>query len=206
MTLGELAAAWFYLFFSAAILSYLWKLNIVYRIAEAFSVGGAMAHSLITLYGGTIESFCFNPIKAGQLQRIIPVALGLMIFFRLTRRYAWVARYPTVVLTGVGTGVLFGATFDAQILSQIGMTASMFTTMDLLSAIFTFISVVTVLTYFIYTHEHKGPLGISARLGRVFAMFSFGMNFAGEIIWYMTLVVGILINWVEKAINPLLGL
>jgi len=205
MTLSELAAGWFYLFFSFAILTYLWKLNPLYRIAEAFSVGGLLAHSLIVTYGATFENLCIFPIKAGQWQRIIPMIFGFMVFFRLTRRYAWIARYPTCILAGVGTGVLFGATFDAQILKQIGMTATMFQKIDIFSAIITLISVVTVLSYFIYTHEHRGPLGISARIGRVIAMFSFGMNFAGELIWYLTLVVGILTRWFDNAIMPLLG-
>ena len=204
MSIGEIWAAWLFALFSIAILSYLWKVNIVYRLAEAFSVGSLTAHTLITTYTGTIEGVCLKPLITGEVVRIVPLLLGLLVFTRLMRKYAWVSRYPTAILTGVGTGVMFGATFDAQVLSQIGMTADAFKGADILGAVVILIGMATVLSYFIYTHEHKGPLGISARIGRVFAMFSFGLNFAGELVWYLTLMVGILIamvdTWIKGAI------
>lgn len=204
MTFDEIMAAWFFALFSIAILSYLWKLNYVYKIAETFSVGALLAHTLLNSWTGSIEGICLKPILAGQVARIIPLIFGLAIFSRLSRRYAWISRYPTALLAGVGTGVMFGATFDAQILTQLAMTAQAFTDMGVFSAGVILIGVVTTLTYFIYTREHTGPLGISARIGRVFAMFSFGMNYAAELIWYLTLVVGIMIRlvdlWIKGAI------
>jgi hypothetical protein len=204
MTYQELLAAWFFAFFSLAILSYLWKVNYVYRIAETFSVAALTAHTLVTTYTGSIEGSCVIPLLSGNIIRILPLIFGLMVFTRLSRTYGWISRYPTSLLAGVGTGILFGTTFDAQILTQIAMTASAFVEQSMISALAIFVSTITVLTYFIYTHEHTGPLGISARFGRIFTMFSFGLNYAAELIWYLTLVVGLFIRlidvWIKGAI------
>jgi hypothetical protein len=204
MNFSEIMAAWTFALFSLAILSYLWKLNYVYKIAETFAVGSYLAHSFINTWSGSIEGICLQPLLAGEVVRIIPLIFGLLIFTRLSRPYAWISRYPTALLAGVGTGVMFGATFDAQILTQLGMTAQAFIDKDILSALVILVGGFATLTYFIYTQEHTGALGISARLGRVFAMFSFGMNYAAELIWYLTLVVGIIIRlvdlWIKGAI------
>lgn len=204
MTFNEMMAAWTFALFSLAILSYLWKLNYVYKLAETFSVGSLLAHTFVNTWTGSIEGICFKPLMSGQIARIVPLIFGLMIFTRLSRQYAWISRYPTALLAGVGTGVMFGATFDAQILTQLAMTAQAFIDKDIFSALVILVGVFATLTYFIYTQEHTGAIGISARLGRIFAMFSFGMNYAAELIWYLTLVVGILIRlvdlWIKGAI------
>ena len=204
MNCGDMMAAWSFALFSLAILSYLWKLNYVYKIAETFAVGSLLAHTFITTWTGSIEGICLKPIMAGNVLRIIPLIFGLLVFTRLSRKYAWISRYPTAMLAGIGTGIMFGATFDAQILTQIAMTAKAFIDKDIFSAAVILVGVFTTLTYFIYTKEHTGALGISARLGRIFAMFSFGMNYAAELIWYVTLVMGIMIRlvdlWIKGAI------
>ena len=204
MIFSDMMAAWTFAIFSLAILSYLWKLNYVYKIAETFAVGSLLAHTFITTWTGSIEGICLTPLLSGQVVRIIPLVFGLLIFTRLSRPYAWISRYPTALLAGIGIGVMFGATFDAQILTQLAMTASAFVDKDIFSALVILVGMFVTLTYFIYTKEHTGPLGISARLGRIFAMFSFGMNYAAELIWYITLVVGILIRlvdlWIKGAI------
>jgi len=204
MIFSDMVAAWTFAIFSLAILSYLWKLNYVYKIAETFAVGSLLAHTFINTWTGSIEGICLTPLLSGQVVRIIPLVFGLLIFTRLSRPYAWISRYPTALLAGIGVGVMFGATFDAQILTQIAMTASAFVDKDILSALVILVGMFATLTYFVYTKEHTGPLGISARLGRIFAMFSFGMNYAAELIWYITLVVGILIRlvdlWIKGAI------
>lgn len=204
MNFGDMMAAWTFALFSLAILSYLWKLNYVYKIAETFSVGSLLAHTFVNTWTGSIEGICLKPLMSGTVIRIVPLIFGFLIFTRLSRQYAWVSRYPTALLAGVGTGVMFGATFDAQVLTQIAMTATAFVEKDALSAVVILVGVFATLTYFIYTQEHTGALGISARVGRIFAMFSFGMNYAAELIWYLTLVVGIIIRlvdlWIKGAI------
>jgi len=207
MNFSEIMAEWAFALFTIAILSYLWKLNYVYKIAETFSVGALLAHTFVNTWTGSIEGICLKPLMSGTVVRIVPLIFGLLIFTRLSRQYAWISRYPTALLAGVGMGVMFGATFDAQVLTQIAMTASSFVEKDAFSAVVILVGVFVTLTYFIYTQEHTGALGISARLGRIFAMFSFGMNYAAELIWYLTLVVGILIRLVDMWIKgAILGL
>lgn len=207
MNFSEIMAEWAFALFTIAILSYLWKLNYVYKIAETFSVGSLLAHTFVNTWTGSIEGICLKPLMSGTVVRIVPLIFGLLIFTRLSRQYAWISRYPTALLAGVGMGVMFGATFDAQVLTQISMTASSFVEKDAFSAVVILVGVFVTLTYFIYTQEHTGALGISARLGRIFAMFSFGMNYAAELIWYLTLVVGILIRLVDMWIKgAILGL
>ena len=204
MTFEEILVAWIFAFFSIAILSYLWKINIVYKIAESLATAAYTVHWFIGAWTSSVESACFKQIASGNLMRIIPLILGLLLFARLSKKYSWLSRYPVGLLAGVGIGVLFGATFDAQILTQISMTINAFTEKDILSGVVILIGVISMLSYFLYTHEHKGFLGISAKIGRIFAMFSFGMNYSAEMIWYLTILVGIMVQlinvWIKGAI------
>jgi len=194
-------------FFIAATLSVLWKDNIVFRFGQAAVMGAATAHYMI-MSATSVQSMVLSQM---QLIPIIGLILGLLMYTRLINNISWVSKYPSSILVGVGIGVMLAGTIKGQILQQIGMTlgdlqTALFTTGDvvaILNSILIFIGVVTSLTYFLFTIEHKGTVGIIAKVGRVFLMISLGANFSGELVWYQTQMIGRLMFIIQNLLAPL---
>ena len=194
-------------FFIVATLSVLWKDNIVFRFGQAAVMGAATAHYMI-MSATSIQSMVLSQM---QLIPILGLILGLMMYTRLFSKISWVSKYPSSVLVGVGIGVMLAGTIKGQILQQVGMTVgdiqtALFTTGDsvaILNSILIFIGVVTSLVYFLFTIEHKGTVGILAKVGRVFLMISLGANFSGELVWYQTQMIGRLMFIIQNLLAPL---
>jgi membrane protein implicated in regulation of membrane protease activity len=52
------------------------------------------------------------------------------------------------------------------------------------------VGVVTVLVYFFFSIEHKGPIQIAARIGIYFLMINFGAGFGYTVMARMSLLIG----------------
>jgi hypothetical protein len=194
-------------FFIVATLSVLWKDNIVFRFGQAAVMGAATAHYMI-MSATSVQSMVLSQM---QLLPILGLILGLLMYTRLFRNIAWVSKYPSSILVGVGIGVMLAGTIKGQILQQIGMTVgdiqtALFTTGDsvaILNSVIIFVGVVTSLVYFLFTVEHTGTVGLIAKVGRVFLMISLGANFAGELVWYQTQMIGRLMFIIQELLVPL---
>jgi len=188
--------------FIIATMSMLWKDNVFFRFGQAAIMGASVAHYTFMNFQ-SVHTNAIKPILAGNVLFIIPVVLGLLTYSRLRSDVSWLAKYPTNVLVGVGTGVMIAGTLRGQIIDQIKQT--ILDAFAGLNGILIFIGVVTAFSFFIFTREHTGALGTSVKIGRVFLMISLGANFSGELIWYLTQMIGRLMYILNEFIWPLLG-
>ena len=188
--------------FIISVMSMLWKDNIFFRFGQAAIMGASIAHYTFMNFQ-SVHNNAIKPILAGNLLFIIPLILGLLTYSRLSSDVSWLAKYPTNVLIGVGTGVMIAGTLRGQIIDQIKQTIlDAFTG---LNGILILIGVVTAFSFFIFTKEHTGALGTSVKIGRVFLMISLGANFSGELVWYLTQMIGRMMYILNEFIWPLLG-
>lgn len=207
MNFWEILGAWVGAFFVISVLTMLWKDNPYFRFGQQAIIGSTIAHYVL-FNMKTLINMALIPISKGDLLLIIPLVLGLLMYTRLTKEYAWIAKYPTSVLVGVGIGVMIAGTLRGQIIDQIKATVvNIFTAtsgIEALNAVIIAVGTVTAITFWIFTREHTGVLGKSAKIGRVFLMISLGANWAGEEVWYLTQMIGrliFLINvWIKGAI------
>jgi hypothetical protein len=158
----------------------IYRENPYQRWAEYSLIGLAVGYSfVVTVWrlvgpGGYLE-----PLLTGaDYLLIIPVILGLLLYLQFTR-YRWVIRWPLAVLTGVS--FTLGLTgIPLTMLMQIRSVAVPLTTgstFDAINAIITIVGVITTLSYFTFSFEHKGALGLSAKIGRWVMMIGFGAGF-----------------------------
>lgn len=183
-------------FFIISVLSMLWKDNVAFRIGQQAIIGATIAHYILNNFKSVYMN-AIVPITTGQIYLIIPIILGVLMYTRLKNEISWVARYPTAVLIGVGTGITISTQMRGQIIDQMKATvldlANSFTSgdsMTIINNIIIIVGVVTTISFFLFTHEHKGTLGTIAKIGRVYLMLSLGANFSGELVWYLTQVIG----------------
>ena len=177
-----------------AILTFLYRDNPVYKMAESLLIGVSVGYMLVTTVSSAMMGLLFKPLFVdGSLRLIVPLALGLMMFGRFFAKTSFLSRIPIAVTIGSGAGMAIPAMLEQRTLKQLSATV-----MPLLhesgwpdiAAIVVLLGVITTLCYFYFSHEHKGPLGVAARVGTYFLMLFFGTTFGYTVMSRMSTFIG----------------
>ena len=178
--------------------SILYKENPLYRIAEHLYVGASAAHGIVTTWNNTVKPAITSMPTKGTWWEIIPMVLGLLIYFNMYRPYAWVARIPMGFWIGYNAALVLSARqvipFFNQMTSAIkpliSMKAGVFNLAQSINNIL-FVSIVLgVLIYFFFTVEHKGVFKYAANWGRLAIMIGFGASFGNTVMARISLLIG----------------
>jgi hypothetical protein len=190
---------WIASILSLAILSFLYKENPFFRAAEHIFLGVANGY-LVTFYWHRIlVPILFRPLfQQGELLLVIPFIIGMLYLTRFIPRISWLVRIPIAIYMGYWTGVLIPATIQAQIIKQVQgtiLTAPNFQawnagTMGIVWSAIVFIGVLCTLSYFYFSREHKGVIGVTSRVGIVFVMIGFGAAFGYTVMARVSLLIG----------------
>lgn len=184
MDLGTLIAAILTLF----IFSFLYKDNPFYKFAEYLLVGISVGYFIVISIKTTVVPKLIFPIfREGDLLYLIPGILGFFMFLRFFPKLAWLSRVSMALIIGAGAGVSIPAMMQAQIFAQ--MKASMGSYASI-NNIIVALAVITTLSYFFFSREHKGALGTSAKIGVFFMMLFFGATFGYTVMSRVTLLIG----------------
>jgi hypothetical protein len=117
----------------------------------------------------------------------VPLALGIMLLWRLAPRGGWIARWPLAFIVGTFAGIKLTNYLDADFVNQIRSTiiplvvfaqsgqVDFWGSLRNVGLIF---GVLSCLTYFFFSLEHRGIAGKVARIGVWYLMITFGASFA----------------------------
>jgi len=190
---------WIASILSLAILSFLYKENPFFRAAEHIFLGVANGY-LVTFYWHRIlMPILFRPLfQQGDLLLIIPFSIGILYLTRFIPRISWLVRIPIAIYMGYWTGVLIPATIQAQIIKQVQgtvLTSSNFQSWNagawgIVWSVIIFIGVLCTISYFFFSKEHKGVIGVTSRVGIVFVMIGFGAAFGYTVMARISLLIG----------------
>jgi hypothetical protein len=190
---------WIASILSLAILSFLYKENPFFRAAEHIFLGVANGY-LVTFYWHRIlMPILFRPLfQQGDLLLIIPFTIGILYLTRFIPKMSWLVRIPIAIYMGYWTGVLIPATIQAQIIKQVQgtvLTSANFQswnagTWGIVWSVIVFIGVLCTLSYFYFSREHKGVIGVTSRIGIVFVMIGFGAAFGYTVMARISLLIG----------------
>lgn len=198
-------------FFILAIMSWLWKGNIIYSIVEHLYVGTAIGHGIVMAIAN-IRSYAWLPLTKADYTVLIPIALGLLFYAQLTKNYRYLSRLAFAVVIGTSLGVAIGGLVEVQIINMTLDTAklvimgadSIARINNILLALF----VVLGITVFFMTWEPEGkfkqPMNYIRRSGRLVLMAFFGSVLANNIMSRFASVAGImstLIDWLNTIIH-----
>lgn len=193
-TLGNWVAA----LITLMLFSILYKENPLYRIAEHLYVGTSAAHGIVTTWNNTVKpALTAMPVK-GTWWEIIPMVVGLLIYFNMYRPYAWIARIPMGFWIGYNAALVLSARqvipFFNQMTSAIkplvAMTKGAFNLTQTINNILFVTIVLGVLIYFFFTVEHKGIFKYAANWGRLAIMIGFGASFGNTVMARISLLIG----------------
>lgn len=195
-----------------SVLSFLWGDNPGYRMVEAVVVGASAGYSMLVGFWEALVPNLFTKLMPGLVRMsvnpeisasekpdwmmLIPLALSLMMLCRLFPKAAWISRWPMAFFIGATAGLRLVANLEADFVRQIqGTIIPLFVLTDgrfdpaaSLKNLTIFIGVLSSLTYFFFSLEHKGVVGKVSRLGVWFLMITFGAGFANTVMSRISLM------------------
>lgn len=190
---------WISALLSLAVFSFLYKDNPFYRFAEHLFIGVANGYAVTFYYHNILVPTLFDPLfRQGKLLYIIPFIIGILYFTRFIPRISWLVRIPIGITIGYYVGASIPATTQAFIIKQIQGTVLTSTNFQAWNAgswgiiwsVIVFLGVLCSLSYFYFSKEHKGVLGVTSRIGIVFVMIGFGAAFGYTVMARVSLLIG----------------
>ena len=204
---SETLGLWIAVFFTLAIFSFLYRDNPFYKVAEATVVGVSAAYYMVVgfwdiivpnLLGKLFPLFVqanFVPgleATSANWFYIIPAIFSILMLMRLSPKGAWLSLWTLAFIVGTTAALRMIAYIESDFLSQVRSTiiplwepvagadgeTNVYSTVWASIRNFTIIlGVLTCLTYFFFSVEHKGAVGKVARFGIWFLMITFGAAF-----------------------------
>jgi hypothetical protein len=202
---------WISALLSLAIFSFLYRDNPFYRFAEHIFVGVANGWAVTFYWHNILAPSLFDPLfRQGQLYYIIPFAIGMCYLTRFIPRVSWLVRIPIGLTIGYYTGAYIPAAIQTFIIKQVQgtiLTPQNFQawnagSMGVVWSLILFVGVICVLSYFYFSREHKGILGVTSRIGIIFVMIGFGAAFGYTVMARISLLIGRL----QFIMGPWLGI
>ena len=195
------AGVWIAAFATLAVLSFLWRDNPVYKLAESVVVGVSAGYVFSVAVWQSLVNPVFGKLAPGLTKAylspglttttfdplaLVPLGLGMLLLCRLSARLSWLGTFPLAFVVGVFSGWRFVQYVESDLLAQL---ATMFDPLyvdgatgaaavgGILSASLILVGVLSVLAYFFFSVEHRGPVGGAARVGIWYLMITFGASF-----------------------------
>jgi hypothetical protein len=204
------------IFFTLAVLSFLYRDNPIYRFAEHAFVGVAAGYFVVVEFHTVFLPNLVRPLSrqgiggllAGrvhpvELLLVIPAVLGLLVFCKFLPRGSWLGRWPMAVVIGVYSGQAILGSVQGDLVPQIqanllpilkegswsrfALAPGLFTFLDLLYNPVLIVGVACSLVYFFFSSEHKGVTGRAAGIGIAFLMISFGASYGNTVMTRVSL-------------------
>ena len=105
VTQVDIIGYWLGIFLTFCILSFLYKDNPFYKFAEHIFVGVSLGFLVMQQYFDVIHPYMVEKLAGGHMLAIVPLVLIVMLFMKaLSRRFAWVARYPLALVVALYAG------------------------------------------------------------------------------------------------------
>ena len=218
---ASILGAWVATGLTLFILSFLYRDNPLFKLAEHLYVGVSVGYTIVKAYDTVLVHLILKPIfEQGEIALVIPVAIGSLMLTRYAPKASWLSRYAFAFIVGVGSGLAIPRVISSYILKQIEDTVRPLMTLvpgegltftwnvlnpaSGLNTIIILLGVSSVLFYFFFSVEHTGPGKAVARTGILFLMIAFGAAFGYTVMARMSLLIGRLTDLIEFA-NPSYG-
>ena len=108
---------WIAAFLTICVWSFLFRENVFSRFAEYTFVGMMTGH-LIVMGTSTIQRFASVPLSRGDVSVLIPIILGLLLYFTVSKKHYWLSRWPTALLVGTATAIAMRGFLSAYLIPQ----------------------------------------------------------------------------------------
>lgn len=173
--------------------SSLYRHTIWFKIGEHIAIGCLFGY-ILNVQLRALWTRTFIPAFAGDVNMILVMFVGAMIWLRLVPSLAWLSRIPIAILTGISMSIGIKGSIYPQIVKQAiikswNVPGDAFASFNnILTGVFAF----TTIIYFIYTRENKGVQGALTRVGRIGLMFLFGTVIGTQLMSNTAFAIGLI--------------
>jgi len=148
--------------------SIMYKNNIFFKIGNALMMGSVLGYNASQGWNYVYQQRILRLDSTPQY--IVGIVLGLLLFTSLTRKYRWIARYPSAIIIGSATGIGTAGIVITSIWRQILSVAEI--SMADPGTIITMVIAVMMLIATFMTVKHEGVFKPIAEAGS-WAQFAF---------------------------------
>jgi len=219
----------FFAFLTLATFSFLYKDNPFYKFAEHLVVGVSAGYFVIILWHNGLVPNLFQRLEDGSWYYLwldsakpwylIPTLLGVLMWTRFHKKYAWVSRWPMAMYIGISTGIAIPLEMANRVNKQLYASMSeidwagffghgQFSLLDMTSGfsqLLIFVGVISALIYFFFSKAHTGLFGGVARFGIWILMIGFGASFGFTVMARISLFIQRIQDmdqrWIQTAFN-----
>jgi len=192
---------WLAALFTLCILSFLYGDNPLYKLAEAVFVGVSAAYWMVVGFWTGIVQNLFSKLapdlirssllpglpesQQQELIYLVPLLLSVLMLMRLSPVGGWVSRWALAFFIGATAGIRLLGYLQSDFIRQIQSTILPLVVVgtqgfDFAASVQNLtivVGVLSCLTYFFFSIEHRGVVGGVSRLGIWFLMITFGAGF-----------------------------
>ncbi|MBI5881544.1 MAG: hypothetical protein HZB91_00335 [Elusimicrobia bacterium] len=195
--------AWVSAGLTLCIFSFLYEDNPLFKMAEHLYIGVTIGYSLTSLIFNSMGPNIYTPIMAGNFMPLLPTLLGLGFLTRFFPKFAWMSRISFAFVMGYSSGLSIPTTITSQFLKQLEGTVYPLVTrktglLDFsraavghdISVFILVAALLTVLIYFFFSVEHRGPIKAASKVGIYFIMIYLGAAFGTTVMGRFSLLYG----------------
>ena len=201
------AGIWTAAFMTLAVMSFLYRDNLVYKLSESVFIGVSAAYWMVVSFWTVLIPNLMGKLLPQLTQswampglspvhdehwaiNLVPLVLGVMLLWRLAPKGTWISRWPLAFIIGTTAGLKLVSFLQADFMSQIKASikpllvvdaSKSIVWLDSLSNTILLVSMLAALTYFFFSWEHKGVFGKVSRVGVLVLMITFGAAFANTV-------------------------
>ncbi|MEE9553787.1 MAG: hypothetical protein V3W18_05765 [candidate division Zixibacteria bacterium] len=186
MTTTELLWNTLAVILTLCVFSFLIKDNPFYKFAERLVAGVAAGFWTMLVYHTLFIDKVVLTMQNGQWWYIIPILLGLGMWTRFSKKWAWISRYSIAFYIGISTGVSVTVYMYTYIFKQISATMI---PLDSVNSILVVVCVLCSLFYFFFSKAHTGAFGVVSKIGIYTLMIGFGAGFGLTVMGRVALLV-----------------
>ena len=195
MTFLDHFEIWLRAYLILSLFSFLYKDNRFYKLSEHVFAGLSAGYYVGLIWQTVIVQQLINPMfDEGEWVLIIPGMLGVLMFARLVPKWSWVSRVSLAFVIGNTAGIYLMNALHGLIFKQLYATMGSISNSNgfagVLLALVVVVGVISTLVYFYFSKEHKGVVGVTAKVGIWFIMISFGAHFGYTVMGRISLLIG----------------
>lgn len=195
LTFVEHFQIWLRAYLILSLFSFLYKDNKFYKLSEHIFAGLSAGYYVGLIWQTVIIQQLINPMfDNGEWSLIFPGILGVLMFARLIPKWSWVSRVSLAFYIGNTAGIFLISSLHGLIFPQVLSTMISLNPQNgflgTLLALVVVVGVISTLIYFYFSKEHKGALGVTARVGIWFIMIAFGAHFGFTVMARISLLIG----------------
>ncbi len=194
-------------FFLLACFSYLFRPNKIFTYTEHLYVGFAAAQAIVVGYDSVKQS-ALKPLGNGDYLSLVPLLLGVMLYARYNKSWAFIVRIPMALMMGVAAGVTITGVVDAQFIKQIEATML---PLNSINNVIMVVGTVSTLSFFLFIPigrklktrtDNPGEVGrVISNLGRGTIMIALGSTYGFTVMARLSYLIGrlqfLLGSWVS---------